>query len=354
MNWQRTLPAMKRTEKEDERGRKMKSSDVEIMKCFLCTVDRSLPFPNYNEIKIDEEDSIYSYIQKLVAGSLQNTAAMEADFSEGAYLDAAVTDDPEDLEMFVQVVTDIVYDLVKNNAELHSGSGIFVFCIVDEQPFIGFFKMHFQERYLCKVAEDGKVSWVLNSKVLPKCTQKDYDFFLINILERKVKLSDVENYIDDCKVNYIAEYILKLQAKPSEKEKVAVIRETTIKTIRECYDEKEVPQKIMEYKTEVADHVDKTGRVSVAQIEKKVFADNERAADVYREKLEAEQIEREPIPVSKKTERQFTKKQKIVTDNGIELLVPVEYLKNADYVEYVQDEEGNISIIIKSVHAIEA
>lgn len=332
----------------------MKSSDVEIMKAFLCTVDQSLPFPNYNEIKIDEEDAIYPYIQKLVAVNLQNTAAMEADFPEDSYLDTAVTDDPEDLEMFVNVVTDTVYDLVKNNAELHSGSGIFVFCIVEEQPYVGFFKMHFQERFICKIAEDGKVSWVLNSKVMPRCTQKDYDFFLINILDRKVKLSDVQNYIDDCKVNYLAEYVLKLQAKPSEKEKVAVIRETTIETIKECYDEKEVPQKIMEYKTEVAEHVEQTGRVSVAQIEQKVFADNERAADMYRERLEAEQIEREPMPVSKKTERQFTKKQKIVTDNGIELLVPVEYLKNADYVEYVQDEEGNISIIIKSVHAIQA
>ncbi len=332
----------------------MRSNDVEIIKAFLCTVDRSLPFPNYNEIKIDEEDAIYLYIRKLVAASLQNTAAMEADFPEDAYLDKAVTDDPDDLEMFVNVVVDTVYDLVKNNAELHSGSAIFVFCIVEEQPYVGFFKMHFQERFICKVAEDGKVSWVLNSKVMPRCTQKDYDFFLINILDRKVRLSDVQNYIDDCKVNYLAEYVLKLQAKPSEKEKVAVIRETTIETIKECYDEKEVPQKIMEYKTEVAEHVEQTGRVSVAQIERKVFADNERAADLYRERLEAEQIEREPMPVSKTTERQFTKKQKIVTDNGIELLVPVEYLKNADYVEYVQDEEGNISIIIKSVHAIQA
>ena len=103
----------------------MKSSEVEIMKCFLCTVDQSLPFPNYNEIKIDEEDAIYPYIQKLVAANLQNAAALEAEFEEGSYLDTAVTDDPDDLEMFVNVVTDTVYELVRDNAELSSGSGIF-------------------------------------------------------------------------------------------------------------------------------------------------------------------------------------------------------------------------------------
>ncbi len=332
----------------------MKSSDVEIMRCFLSMMDGALPLPSYNEVKIDEEDAIYPYIQKLVVSSLQNTAAMQAKYEENSYLDKVVSDDPKDMEMLVQLVTDTVHALIRGNAELASGSGIFVFFVLEEQPYVGFFKMKFQERFVCKVAEDGAVSWVNNSKIMPRCTQKEYDFFLINLLEQTVRLSDVEHYIDDCKTNYLADYVLKLKPDPSEKEKVQTIKETTLETIRECYPEKEVPQKILAYRTEVAEHVEQTGRVSVAQIEQKVFSDNEKAAGRYRERLEEERIAREPMPVSKKTERQFTKKQKIVTDNGIELLVPVEYLKNSDYVEYVQDEEGNISIIIKSIHAIQA
>ncbi len=332
----------------------MKSSDVEIMRCFLCTLDESLPFPNYNEIKIDEEDTIYGYIQKLVAGTFGNTAAKVATFAEGDYLDNIVTDDANDLEPFAAVVADTVYDLVKNNAEMHSGSGIFVFCVVEEQPYVGFYKVPFRESFVCSVSGEGSVSWVLNSKMIPSASVRSCEYFLINVIERTVRLSDSLYYIDDRKVNYLAECVLRLKAGKSEKEKITIIEDTTIETIRECYPEREVPQKIMDYRTEVAEHAQQTGRVSVAKIEEAVFADNEQASEVYREKLSQERIEREPMPVSKKTERSFCKKQKIVTDNGIELLVPVEYLKNADYVEYLQDEEGNITIILKDIHAINA
>ncbi len=333
----------------------MKSNEIEIMRCFLCTLDESLPFPKYNEIKIDEEDALYGYIQKLVASTFGNTAAKIGEFAEGDYLDGIVTDDPDDLEPFVNVVTETVYDLVKNNAEMHSGTGIFTFCVVEEQPFVGFYKIPFQEQYICDINQEETVAWKLNAHVVPKTASlRGCEYFLINILDRYVRISDSVYYIDDCKVNYLAECVLQLRAKKSEKEKVDIIQETTIETIKEHYPQEEVAQKIMDYRTEVADHVEKTGRVSVAKIEEAVFADKPEAAEEYREKLENERIEREPMPVSKKTERQYMKKQKLVTDNGIELLVPVAYLKNANYVEYIQDEEGNITIVLKDIHAINA
>lgn len=333
----------------------MKSSEIEIMRTYLCSMDESLPAPVYNEIKINDEDKIYPYIQKLVAANLDNTKAKVGTFQEGDYLDEVVTDDPDDLEAFVSVVSDNVYDLVKNNAEMHSGSGIFVFCIVEEQPIVGFFKVNFQEHFVCKVSDDGRVNWVIAANIMPKATSKDYEFFLINVLDRTVLMSDSQYYFDgEHRENYIAEKVLHLKAQRSEKEKVDTIRDTTIDTIRECYKPEEVAAKVLDYKKEVANHVEQTGKVSVARIEQAVFDDNESAKAVYREKLEHERIEREPMQVSKKTERAYMKKQKIVTDNGIELLVPVEYLQNANFVEYLQDEEGNITILLKDIHTIKA
>ncbi len=332
----------------------MKSSDIEIMRVYLCTLDRSLPYPNYNEVKLGDEDRLYGYLQKLIASNLGNVSAKEAPFTEEDELDKMVTDDPADLEMFVNVVTDKMYELVRDNAELTSGTAAFCFFMAEEQPWVGFFKMKFRENFLLTLSEEGTVNWPLHTKALPMAPGKDVEFFLINIYDRLVRVADVEAYIDDVKLNYLAESVLGIKAKPSEKAKVEAIKETTVDTICECYEEKDVPQKILEYKAEVAKQVEATGRVSVAQIEDSVFADNQKAADTYREKLEDEDIPRNPMPVSKKTEKQLCRKQKIVTDNGIELLVPVEYLKNDEYVEYLQDDLGNISIVLKSIKNIKA
>ena len=60
----------------------------------------------------------------------------------------------------------------------------------------------------------------------------------------------------------------------------------------------------------------------------------------------------QPITISKKMERQLNKKQKIVTESGIEIIVPIEFLQNNDVFEYIQDETGKVSIIIKDVGSI--
>ena len=49
---------------------------------------------------------------------------------------------------------------------------------------------------------------------------------------------------------------------------------------------------------------------------------------------------------------QLNKKQKIVTESGIEIIVPIEFLQNNDVFEYIQDETGKVSIIIKDVGTI--
>ena len=141
--------------------------------------------------------------------------------------------------------------------------------------------------------------------------------------------------------------------KKSEKKTVEVMREAAVEVIRECYPKEQVAEKLMDYKREVATHAEQTGSLSLPSIEREVFADNPKAEHAYRERMAHEQVQREPIPVSPKTERALTKKAKLVTDNGIELLVPVEYLKNPDYVEYVQDEDGKITILLKDIHMID-
>ena len=333
----------------------MKSSEIEIMRTFLCALDGGRPAPLCSEIKINDEDPIYGIIQKLVAAALEDTKSKVGVFHEGDYLDEAVTDDPDDLRAFAEDVTAKVFELVSGSTEVRSGSGVFVFCIVEEQPLVGFFKLNYRETFVCRADEDDKVTWAIASNALPKASFRECEYFLFNILDRTVRLSDSEFFIGgETKVNYLADRILRLRAQRSEKEKVDIIRDTTIETIRECYKPEEVAEKVMSYRKEVADHVEQTGRVSVAKIEQAVFADDDEAKTAYREKLQHREIPREPMEVSPKTGRAYLRKQKIVTDNGIELLVPVEFLKNADVVEYQKDEEGNITILLKDIHAINA
>ena len=95
------------------------------------------------------------------------------------------------------------------------------------------------------------------------------------------------------------------------------------------------------------------GGAYVPELEEAVFKDNEQAAVLYQEVAEQQQIPKIPVYVSKKTERKLGKKQKLVTDSGIELLVPLELLKDESILEYHQNDDGKMSILIKEIGFIE-
>lgn len=331
----------------------MRASSIDIMKCYLCTLDAELDHAICSELKLGPEDDLYTYSTQLLAANLGKNTASRASFSEGDWLAGVLPTSAEEMGSFVPLIAERVYDAVCNDPTLRPGSGLCVWAMADDQPYIGFFKMNFQRKYMCYLEEDETVSWHINSKVLPDVSKKDYEFFIINVLERTVDLSAVTEIVNGEKSSYLAGFVLQLHAKRPEKETVKLFDTAVVETIKECYKEEEAPQKIMEYKADVAYSVAQTGELDSKQVPERVFADNEIAEIRFKERVKQEAIPEEPIPLSKPSGRMFQKKQKLVTDLGIELLIPVEFLQDDSVIAYETQEDGSISIVIKSVHKLQ-
>jgi len=332
----------------------MNCSKVELERCFLCSIDSAKSFVNYNEYIMDTDGEMHQYMLQLFAKNFDNTASKKSTFSEDSFIATILPENVEGFDAFVDVVADEIHSLVQESVDLPSGSGLFLWATVDEQPIIAFFKLNFQNKYTCLVDDDdNSVKWTKVYRLLPGTTQKEYDYFFINIYDRKVWMSDTICHIETESFNYMADRILKLEKlNKSEKEVVSVIEEAAINTIKECY-KREAPQKVFEYRNVIAEEAQDYDNISPVVLEEKVFADNEDAKKIYREKLEELDIPAEkPLPVSTKTKKALKKKQKIVTENGIEILVPIEYLENKSVFDYRQDELGGVSIVINDVSGV--
>lgn len=331
----------------------MRASSIDILKCYLCTLDGELPQAVCSEIKLAPEDDLYAYSAQLLASNVGKATASKARFSGEDWLAGVLPTEAEGMGEFVPMIAERVYDAVCSNPVLRPGSGICVWAVAEEQPYIGFFKLNFQRKYMCYLEEDGSVSWHINSKVLPDITKKDYEFFIINVLERTVELSAVTEIVNGEKTNYLAGFVLQLHAERPEKETVKLFNTAVVETIQECYEEEEAPQKILEYKADLAYTVAETGEIDSRQIQEHIFADNALAAERCQEKMVEAEIPSAPISLSKPTGRSLQRKQKVVTDIGVELLIPVEFLQDKNVVSYEKEEDGSISIVIKSIHKIE-
>lgn len=326
----------------------MNSSKVELERCFICSIDSAKEFVDYNEYIMDLDGEICQYIMQLFTRNFDNTGAKKCFFMNDSFIAQILPDNVEGFDAFVDVIADEMHTLVQEAVDLSSGSGLFVWATVEEQPIIAFFKLNYQDRLACEINEDGTVEWKKKMKLLPTHSQKEYDYFFINILDKKVWMTDMRCHIDNESINYMAERILKLDLKKSEKEEVNEIEAAVIDTIKECY-KQEAPKKIFEYRQSVVDEVEDMGNISPKRVEEIIFHDNEEAKAVYHEKLETMEIPEKPVMVSNKTKRQLKKKQKIVTESGIEILVPVEFLGDKNIFDYREDPSGNISIVIKDI-----
>lgn len=329
----------------------MKTGDILVKKCVFCVFDINLPFVNLTEMVLGMDDEQGRFVFQLITKYYEDITAGKADYAGETFLEQLLTDAADPFEKFVTYAADEIHHMMVNNPEIQQGTGIFVWAVLGEQEYIVFFKLNYQAGFICQIGEDGLVSWKRNTKIIPAASKKLTEFLYLNLSEKTVMISGTECYVDGEKTNYLASKVCRLEAGRSERETVEAITDAIAETIEEKY-EGRVPEKLLEYKKTIAEIVEEKGVLDREEITEKIFADNTDAAERFTEKIEEKKFPQEPLPVSGKMERRLQKKQKIVTESGIEILVPLEYLKDASVFEYVQDETGKVCIMIKDAGKI--
>ncbi len=92
------------------------------------------------------------------------------------------------------------------------------------------------------------------------------------------------------------------------------------------------------------------------EVGKAVFEEAPQIAEVYEERIEQKK-KTEPIPeqvaLKKSQATRMTRNQKIKTDTGIEIVFPTEYAKDTEFIEFVTNPDGTLSIQVKNVTSIE-
>ena len=73
--------------------------------------------------------------------------------------------------------------------------------------------------------------------------------------------------------------------------------------------------------------------------------------DDFREELRKQGVEK-PIEVEYVKPARSDKVQKIKTDKGIEIIIPVDYMNSRDFVEFKNQPDGTISIQLKNITRI--
>lgn len=200
--------------------------------------------------------------------------------------------------------------------------------------------------------EEGKakIALVSHKEILPSENQRMEAFFLLNLKSMQILLSDKVLKIDGQKVALLEELVLGCSTEPSSRENYKFINKTLDDICQEyAKDSLEVLRRTKVFLEEKSRDEDK---IELSEIASEAFPDSMAMQKRFKHfsdeaglpqalSFEHEHIEKETLT------------QKLVTDTGISLEIPLNYLNDEDYLSFQRDGEGQVMIILKGITKLE-
>lgn len=218
-----------------------------------------------------------------------------------------------------------------------------------------FLKINYQNAYthFADVGENGlENQLILNQAILGNKAQKSDEGVLVNLSSLSFELVEKRYLFSGEKRYYFSESFLKALPAPSFDESVNIIKKTAKKVSSQFPGE---DFQILANVTEaIFDSVDETGAIDEIEVAEHVFKDNYTAKAQFQEALKESSFSSEAPVVNELQEISAKKlgKQKFKMSNGIELIVPVDVYRNPDLIEFVNNPDGTISVMIKNVDEV--
>lgn len=184
--------------------------------------------------------------------------------------------------------------------------------------------------------------------IMPSATQKIDVFALINKRDYTVSFRDKKRFIEEQDV-YVLQELLQCSAKISAKEAIKTISKVTKKAAEEAGVNPAIA--ISKVKNYIAENAEISTSISPVELGREVFADSDVMQSRFEEHVTVAELPQE-ITVDKKLAVRTGRSHKIKTDTGIEITFPADYFQNHDYLEFINNPDGTISIAIKNVGKI--
>ena len=335
----------------DELEEKVPSLVLEA--AVLHCLDYSHGMTNLSEETLDIEDPfLEKFVLRYVKKTLHDIRLRTGYFEEDSQFLPIVEDYTKEnvnFLAFTRRAAECFDDFVKNIA-MHSYDLLFARFTNEEVPYVAMIVLENQEVYAHSslLNDAGKMkNGILLETVLPSFTKKIDTFAIIDLLNKEVK------FVDDTKwnsgeVNVLQDMVLGCTGEKSGGE---VIQEVSAITEEIAVQFDENPTLLL---PKVKQYIRKAGSeekpLVLKEAAEEIFED-EKMVSAFLAKSEEKQLP-EVVEVPKKAVERKMKNQRIRTDTGIELSFPVDDYENPDYIRFVNEPDGTISITIQHIGKI--
>ncbi|GAX05159.1 hypothetical protein IWT25_00462 [Secundilactobacillus pentosiphilus] len=257
-------------------------------------------------------------------------------------------------ESFLNMTTEIAmlyFDLVKKINKIPSGDLLF-FRVLDEKlgESFGMFKLDYNTGYTHEISYNNDVlvnNIIRNNSILPSPSQNVKEGFIVSGDVVKIK---EKNYQYEGGKWSLSSNLLKISNSTKSLEKIRMV-EKAINETATNYAERDILTKPIAEKA-VYESIKMDSTIDPEYVADSVFDGNEQAKEKFSKTLEEKGISGGvKVPNPQFFEKKYGK-QKIKLGNGIEIVVPVDLLKNKDFIEFRTNHDGTMSVLVKNIDGL--
>ena len=185
---------------------------------------------------------------------------------------------------------------------------------------------------------------------LPGPAQKVDSYALVDVEAMTVAFNDKKRTVAGVEVAVIPDCLLGCSAKASCRDVV----ETVTRIVEQVAEEygSNTAVAMSKAKALVAEKVDQNEYLPPWELGEEVFEDEPAMRQRFEESARESDLP-ERVPMKRSVANRMAKSHRIRTDTGIEITFPSEYSSNPEFIEFVTEADGSISIELKNIGSIE-
>ncbi|MBV7389262.1 nucleoid-associated protein [Enterococcus sp. ALS3] len=329
--------------------------DIYLKKAILHIVDRSSGDPLISQQELDlSKEYVRDYLTRkiLKISSPQTKTGVLAEDSRFAMIAKDTTDHfVANSEKLLQ----LWYDAYKESEEAPSCDILLALYEEDTEMYLALLKINYNQGYthLVEADETGmKNELILHQALLSNKTQKADEAITVNLAKLNYELIEKKYVFSGEKQFYFSTKVIESVPVPSLEENVKVIKRAAEKIGSKFENPKH--DLVADVKEAIYEQVEETGQINPKEVSQKVFKENISAQMAFEAEIAEKGVESSVSLVKEAkaiTEKKYGK-QKLKLSNGIELIVPLEVYRNPDLIEFVNQPDGTISVMIKNVDEV--
>jgi nucleoid-associated protein YejK len=330
--------------------------EIKIKKIIVHILDLNMEMPLLSDEEHPLESDIVDFIEGHIIKMLSDEGLRSANFKEDSVLKELFEDILRDGENYIKYTSEVatmLYNVIIHYPDIPSADLVCCLFEADGVDFFGILKFNYKNSYIhyVNMNEDKKLNSIIKQKTtLPGDSQKVDECIIVNLQDFSMKVNEKKYDINGEEKYYLSSMFLDSVCQMSKKEKAQVFKKAV-----ENFGKKHLKDDIEaagNFAAAVTECIERNEVIDIAMVAENTFKKRPEMKQEFIEHIENTGIEEKEIELDRETANKVFKKHRIKTDSGIEITLPYDFFKDRNRMEFINNPDGTVSIMIKNIAKI--